>query len=135
VLPTLCTYLGIACPENLAGHDLLAPRASRRYMVSEAVGVAPRHRAIRNERWKLIWQPDGAPEGERTNPYSLYDIEGDPGERRDLVDAADPELHAIARQLEAELQAAGPAQPVHQAPVVEIEKPVEERLRQLGYVE
>lgn len=135
VLPTLCTYLGVACPTGIAGHDLLAPRATRRYLVSEAVGVAPRHRSIRNEHWKLIWQPDGAPEGARPNAYSLYEIAKDPSETHDLIDTVDPKLQAIARRLEAELAAAGPAQPVHDAPSVEIEKPVEERLRQLGYVE
>jgi arylsulfatase len=135
VLPTLCSYLGLACPEGLAGRDLLAPRATRRYLVSEAVGVAPRHRSIRNEDWKLIWQPDGAPEGKRANPYSLYEIAVDPGETRDLIDARDPALRAVAERLEAELQAAGPALPQQTAPNVQIDKPVRERLRQLGYVE
>jgi arylsulfatase len=135
VLPTLCSYLGITCPEGLAGRDLLAPRATRRYLVSEATGVAPRHRSIRNEEWKLIWQPDGAPEGKRANPYSLYEIAVDPGESRDLIDAPDPELRAVAERLEVELQAAGPVLPLHTAPNVQIDKPVQERLRQLGYVE
>ncbi len=135
VLPTLCTYLGVACPDGLAGRDLLAPRAARRYLVSEAVGVAPRHRSIRNEYWKLIWEPDGAPEGARANPYSLYEIAKDPSESHDLIDSKDPKLQAVAQRLEAELQTAGPAQPEHDAPKVKIDKPVEERLRQLGYVE
>jgi len=135
VLPTLCSYLGLACPEGLAGRDLLAPRATRRYLVSEAVGVAPRHRSIRNEDWKLIWQPDGAPEGKRTNPYSLYQIAEDPGESRDLIDAPDPKLRAVAERLEAELQAAGPVVPRHTAPNVQIDGHVRERLRQLGYAE
>ena len=135
VLPTLCTYLGIPCPEGLAGRDLPAPRANRHYVVSEATGVAPRHRSIRNEEWKLIWQPDGAPEGRRANPYSLYEIAADPGESRDLIDAPDPQLRGVAARLEAELQAAGPALPQHLAPNVKIDKPVQERLRQLGYVE
>ena len=61
VVPTLCTYLGVECPRDLAGEDLIAQRAGRRFIVSEAVGTAPRHRAIRNAHWKLLWQPDGAP--------------------------------------------------------------------------
>jgi len=44
-------------------------------------------------------------------------------------------LRAIAERLEAELQAAGPVLPQHTAPNVQIDKPVQERLRQLGYVE
>ncbi len=135
VLPTLCSYLGLACPEGLAGRDLLAPRSTRRYIVSEAVGVAPRHRSIRNEAWKLIWQPDGAPDGKRANPYSLYEIAADPGESRDLIDATDPAVRAVAERLEAALQAAGPALPQHTAPNVKIDEPVQERLRQLGYIE
>lgn len=132
VVPTLCTYLDIACPEDLAGRDLITPRAGRRYLVSEATGTAPRHRAIRNQRWKLIWQPGGAPDGPRASPYSLYDIWSDPGEQRDLIDSTD---RATLDALEQALAKAGPAKPLHIAPNVTVDRPVEDRLRALGYVE
>jgi arylsulfatase A-like enzyme len=135
VVPTLCAYLGIACAPDLAGQSLLAPVPRRRWMVSEAVGTAPRHRAIRDARWKLIWQPDGAPDGPRANAYSLYDVAADPGETRDLVASEDPAVRETLAALTAALATAGPEQPLHAAPSVPIERPVEERLRALGYVD
>jgi len=134
VLPTLCTYLGLACPADLAGQDLLAQRAGRRFIVSEAVGTAPRHRAIRNRRWKLLWQPDGAPDGPRADPYSLYDVASDPGEQHDLAGASDPAVRRALDELQRTLAAAGPEHPLFDAPNVGVDRPVEERLRALGYV-
>jgi len=134
LLPTLCTYAGVACPENLAGQDLLAQRPGRRFLVSEATGPAPRHRAIRNETYKLIWQPDGAPDGPHANPYSLYDVASDPGEQRDLIGTADPALARAVESLTAALRAAGPEEPLYAAPAVSVDPAVDERLRALGYV-
>lgn len=135
VLPTLCTYLGVACPPGLAGEDLLAQRPGRRFLVSEAAGTKPRHRAIRNRHWKLIWQPDGAPDGPRASPYSLYDVIADPGERNDLIGSDDPKLQRTIESLTSALEKAGPPEPLHAPPNVSIDRPVEDRLRALGYVE
>jgi arylsulfatase A-like enzyme len=135
VMPTLCTYVGIACPPDEAGQDLLAQRAGRRFLVSEAVGAAPRHRAIRNRRWKLLWQPDGAPDGPHADPYSLYDMASDPGERRDLVGAMDPASRRTIDELTRVLATAGPDRPRYDAPNVTVDRPVEDRLRALGYVQ
>lgn len=133
VMPTLCTYLGLECPDALAGQDLLAQRPGRRFIVSEAVGTAPRHRAIRNESWKLIWQPDGAPDGPHEDPYSLFEIEHDPAEADDRI--ADPSLAGPVERLTQALQSAGPAEPLHAAPKVPVEGDVQDRLRALGYVD
>jgi arylsulfatase A-like enzyme len=135
MLPTLCTYAGLACPADLAGQDLLAQRAGRRFVVSEAVGTAPRHRAIRNRQWKLLWQPDGAPDGPRADPYSLYDVASDPGEQHDLSSTTDPALRRTLDELRRALAAAGPDRPRYDAPNVSVDRPVEERLRALGYVQ
>jgi arylsulfatase A-like enzyme len=133
LVPTLCTYLGVACPDDLAGQDLLAQRPGRRFVVSEATGPAPRHRAIRNRSFKLIWQPQGAPDGPRASAYSLYDVANDPGERDDRID--DPALRDAVTALTGALQSAGPEQPRHAAPAVEMDREVEERLRALGYAD
>ena len=133
VMPTLCTYLDLACPDGLAGEDLLAPHAGRRFLVSEAVGAAPRHRAIRNRRWKLLWQPDGAPEGARGNPWSLYDLLADPGEQHDRIGDDDPAVRSAIDAMTHALAASGPAEPLYAAPTVTIEAPVADRLRALGY--
>lgn len=135
VVPTLCTYLGLRCPDGLAGQDLLAQRPGRRFLVSEAVGTAPRHRTVRNRSWKLIWQPDGAPDGPRGTPWSLYEIGADPGETRDRFGDTDPEVRRVADELVKALESAGSAAPLHAAPNVPIEGAVEDRLRALGYVE
>ena len=135
VVPTLCTYLGMTCPDGLAGQDLLAQRAGRRFLVSEAARTAPQHRAIRNRRWKLIWQPDGAPDGPHPSPYSLYDMAADPGERNDLIDSPDPEIRRALDALTPALANAGPAKPLYEAPNVTVDRAVDDRLRALGYVQ
>jgi arylsulfatase A-like enzyme len=133
LVPTLCTYAGVGCPEELAGQDLLAQRPGRRFIVSEATGPAPRHRAIRNETFKLIWQPDGAPDGPHPSAYSLYDVGADPEERNDLIEASTPDLKKAVESLTPVLANAGPDKPIHAAPSVEVDEEVDDRLRALGY--
>ncbi len=87
LLPTLCDYLGLRCPERIAGRSMLGEAPGRlRYLASEGVGQRPRNRAIRNARFKLSYEPAAGlhpPAGPL--PYALYDIARDPGERIDLL--------------------------------------------------
>ena len=87
VLPTLCTYLGLACPEPIFGVSLLAPGADHhladRYLVTEGVMHKPFNRAIRDARYKLVWQPARGPDG---TGNMLFDLAADPNETRDLMD-------------------------------------------------
>jgi arylsulfatase A-like enzyme len=136
LLPTLCGYLGIACPAQLVGRSLIDPDGSApRFLVAEAVGSQPRHRAIRGERYKLIYEPDHPPDGARANPYRLYDIVADPEERNDLLASGDARSREIAERMRAILLAPPPPGPQLTERRVPFEVETEEQLRALGYLE
>jgi arylsulfatase A-like enzyme len=142
LLPTLCDYLRLTCPEPVSGRSLLGPRRGaplpRRYMISEGVVSKPRHRSIRNRRFKLIFEPEGRPGWPRGHlPYSLYDTQADPGEERDLIadDAASAETLRVFERLARELSEAVPPFEPPDAETAPLDVHLEERLRTLGYVE
>ena len=80
---------------------------------------------IRTEQYKLIWASDGR--------HELYDLQADPGERRNLI----TERPEIASRLMARLSAwrdrFTPVDTAGTAP--EFDEAVKERLRALGYIE
>jgi arylsulfatase A-like enzyme len=143
LLPTLCSAQALACPEvdGRSLFDAESPRA----LLAEGVPGLPAHRAARSGRFKLIYQPAGPlgadlardTERGRTHPYSLYDLEADPGERHDLL-AQTPlpaQAQAAFERLRDELErAAGTAAltPIERAP---IDAETERRLESLGYLE
>jgi arylsulfatase len=146
LLPTLCDAQGLACPAS-DGRSLFAAEAPEgpRTLLAEGVPGLPAHRAARSGRFKLIYQPSGplgpdlARDGERgrTRPFSLYDLELDPGERRDLLAESPrpPEAEAAFERLRDALeQAAGAAAlaPPERAP---IDAETEQRLEALGYLD
>jgi arylsulfatase A-like enzyme len=136
LLPTLCSYLGIACPAQLAGRSLIDAGASTpRFLLAEAVGSQPRHRAVRGRRYKLIYEPGNPPDGPRPNPYLLYDIAADPEERSDLLASGDAGTREIAERMQAILLAPLPPGPRLTHRLVPFEDDTEKRLRALGYVE
>lgn len=138
VLPTLCGYLGVACPESVQGVSLLAGPGGRgepRYQVSEGVTGQPEHRAVVGERWKLLYEPGSA--GERGgSPWSLYDLEDDPGEQRNLLRAedADEPARTAFRALSPVLETAVAPYAAPEAPRVTLDPARRERLRALGYL-
>jgi len=135
VLPTLCDYLSLECPKVMFGRSWLRSGSGPRWLVSEGVGAQPRHRAIRNRAWKLMWEPDQPPDGVRSNPYRLYHVAVDPGEREDLADSTLPEARRALERLEPVLHGAVPAFAGASASVAPIDPALEERLRGLGYLE
>jgi arylsulfatase len=136
LLPTLCSYLGIACPAQLAGRSLIDAGASTpRFLLAEAVGSQPRHRAVRGRRYKLIYEPGNPPDGPRPNPYLLYDIAADPEERTDLLASGDARTREIAERMQAILRAPLPPGPRLTHRLVPFEEDTEKRLRALGYVQ
>ena len=144
IMPTLCVYLGIQCPPDLAGVSFLSTRASepvrasRRYLVTEGVAKKPRHRVVRNDSYKLMWEPDGRRDEQvKSNPYALYDVRRDPGERHDLLLPENRSTHTdeifeiMAQALRtAVLPFERPA-----AATAPIDRQLSERLRALGYTE
>lgn len=142
VLPTLCTYTGVACPADVAGVSWLRhpdePVPAPRYIVSEGITNQPRHRSIRNARFKLLYQPGYTRPGQ--SPYSLYDLETDPAERHDLLaqptrpGQASPD-HAVASTLTSALETAVAPFDPPVSPPTRIDPTLAERLEALGYLE
>ncbi len=98
LFPTSCELAGIAIPETVQGRSL-APILS-----GKAKSVHPHvigyftntQRAIRDDRWKLIWYPQAKRE-------QLFDLADDPDELRDL--ASEPRHAAKVAELKAKLVA------------------------------
>ena len=142
VMPTLCRYLGLACPAASAGVSFVVDGTTRarapRYLVSEGVVKQPEHRAIRNATYKLLWETGMRGDGsKKDNPYSLYDFADDPGETRDLLA---PEHHSAEadRVFETMKAALHEAVPGYDAPAgrrAPLDAQTLERLRALGYAE
>ena len=144
VMPTLCTYLGVRCPDTMFGASFItraddrAPQHPRRYLVTEGVAKRPQHRAIRNRDYKLLWENGPRGDGQtKADPYSLYDVAKDPQERHDLrlTENRTPASDRVFQTMAAALHEAVPpfaAPAAEQAPV---DPATRERLRQLGYAE
>lgn len=120
ILPTLCDYAGLRCPQGLAGESLLpwiegrAPDNWRDYVASEWVTewgftVEP-GRMIRTRKYKYTRYLEG--EGEE-----LYDLQNDPGERKNLsrLPAHSEALAEHRRILEDHIKATG--DPFYSLPV------------------
>lgn len=147
LLPTLCDALGLSCPAG-DGHSLFAaprPGEAARTLLAEGVPGLPAHRAIRSGRFKLIYEPEGPlgpdlvrdAERGRTHPWSLYDLDADPDERRDLLDAS-PRPDEVEREFES-LRAGIDRAAATPAPVAPERAPLdattERRLEALGYLD
>jgi arylsulfatase A-like enzyme len=133
IMPSVLELADLPQPEGLDGESLLpllsgGSRHAHRLTVAE---VLNRHSkaihllAVSNGRHKLILSPEGEP--------SLFDLEHDPGELRD-VSETEPE---ITKELEAKLQVYLDQAPSGEqgAPDWELDELTERRLRALGYLE
>jgi arylsulfatase A-like enzyme len=137
---TLCDLLAVDCGGPDQGRSLLAREVPpESFVLSEGVVLRPRHRAARDQRFKLIYEPDGRlPYGalQPHDAFSLYDLAADPQERRDLL--AQPEAPEAAATfarlrhgLESGIRELG-LPPPEQAP---LDPATRRRLEALGYVE
>ncbi|MBX3263658.1 MAG: sulfatase-like hydrolase/transferase [Labilithrix sp.] len=134
VAPTVLDLLGVEPHARMSGTSLLAlARGQRereeRVVVSEGRGA----RAILHGRWRLVVRDGGAGaaagRGVATSPASeLFDVEEDPGERRDLA-SRHPEIVAeMKARLVAALEnvpvagaaAAGPSSAAERPPVLRL---------------
>jgi hypothetical protein len=116
-----------------------------RCLVSEGLPGHAKHRTLQNRRYKLHYDPGGQlnphlrrnPLAGKKQPFSLYDLEADPDEERDLLrlqprpDGTDEILRIMSSSL---VEAVKPAEIVTQerAP---LDPAMRERLQALGYLE
>ncbi len=102
VAPTVLGALGITPDRRMQGRNLLGSRdASPRFIWSEVDQLAHKYALRAPDGWKLIHGPD---EDDlffpNENPWELYDLGQDPGERKDLAGKKEE----MRRQLEAQLE-------------------------------
>ena len=83
-----------AMPRDFAVTEYLAPQlhSFRREGVEFDTRFSRQLRAIRTEQYKYIWSSDGADE--------LYDLQVDPGERRNLIEVERETAVSLANQLQ-----------------------------------
>lgn len=138
--PTLCDYLGVPCDADFGRSLLPEPAQAPGWVVMEGVKgkEQARHRAIRNARYKLLWQPAGAPGPPALNggadEWALYDLAADPLESNDLLQG-DPsaEAQAVFAAMRPALESAVPAT-AGASRAADMDAETRERLRALGYV-
>lgn len=142
LVPSLCAYLGLEPPPSTAGWSFLAapspaPRAERRYLVSEGTMVDPRHRAIRDRNYKLVFEPSprraGGPSARH---YALFDLVRDPGELSDLLGGSpSSDVDELFQELLAALPQSVPAFTAPTKAFAPLDEEQLEGLRALGYVD
>ena len=135
LMPTLCSYLDVACPAPTFGVSRLErTREEVRYVVTEGVAFRPANRAIRDGVHKLLWQPQPGPDGKG---HALFDYREDPRESRDLLAVAErtTETEEALDRLSSALRAAIPEFATPEAGSEELSPQEIERLRSLGYLD
>jgi arylsulfatase A-like enzyme len=143
VMPTLLELAGAELPPDLDGRSLVPLMLGREHEPREVLldwvrlppweSLHPHDVAFSDGRWKLILGPPHRPSGDRA--LELYDLEHDPGERDNLVEARMAERERLMQRLNAARAAVTGVE--GGAPDIEPEVPeaVRERLRALGYVD
>ena len=146
VMPTICDYFDLACPEQVSGYSVLAPDAgvppsNDRYMVAEGLGGSPKRRTIQNRRFKLVGRADPGDARNnvvpRTRLFALYDLLADPTEETNLIaeGASSPEADAVAGVMgEALLGSVGAAPDVTRGRA-RLDERTRERLKAIGYLQ
>jgi len=140
LLPTLLGLAGVPVPAEAEGRSLQplladgsdpgrSPQAFTESGYTDAW-----QRAVRDERWKLVWMPD--PEDRALvdgAEWSLYDLAADAGETKNVASEHPTEVGRLRSVLETWMRRPQAA-PVTAARAPKIDRDTEERLRKLGYV-
>jgi len=148
ILPTVLGFMGLTPPEGMEGQALDLERltgpapdrprfaqATKPWRQEDARAGAEagwinqtKTRSVRRGRHKLIQTPWAGTE-------ELYDLDADPGERRDLLAAEPAAAAAVARELRPLLEAwAGSAHPRPARFEISQQEETIRRLRALGYL-
>jgi arylsulfatase A-like enzyme len=138
VLPTMAEILGVPLPRGLDGQSLVPAMRGETQADRVAFGgstkAGPPRAFVRHRGYKFIAVLDprttGKPLSGTVPRFQLYDLRADPGERQNLADGR-PEL---TRQFLGVLQRLGSGPPGVVEVPEEVEGPLLERLRSLGYL-
>jgi arylsulfatase A-like enzyme len=146
VMPTILEVAGVEGPEAMQGRSLVGLWEGRdlppRTAFSESTFYAEEIKSVRGPRYKLIFEigPDTVAEHGRhfvpadPDRRRLFDLESDPGEHRDLLEAPSERAAEIAAGLEAELRSHAASTP-GEVEEIELDEEAIERLKAMGYVQ
>lgn len=142
VMPTLLELARVPAPPDLDGRSLVPLLLGRERGDREALldyvklpdweKLRPHETGLSEGRMKLI---SGPPSGGRGRAFELYDLEEDPGERRNLAEARYAERERLLQRLRA---LRGGVQREGESPVAVdpgVPDELRERLRALGYAD
>lgn len=126
--PTLLEFAGFPRPPEMEGESLTpfftGEEGGDRPGIAEAVVFGPDRRALVRDRWKYVWSPD--------EPHMLFDLERDPAERLDLLEAEPERAAEMGAEIEAWIRLhAGKGPEVRDA----LDDETVEELKALGYIE
>jgi arylsulfatase A-like enzyme len=81
IFPTLCELAGVEIPEKVEGKSLVSIMQSKTESIRDSLFTAYKriHRAVRDDRWKLIRYP-------AIDKTQLFDLKSDPHEMSDLAE-------------------------------------------------
>jgi arylsulfatase A-like enzyme len=131
IAPTILDVLGLKAPEGMMGRSLWSETEPPHFVFSEEDHEGNVVRSVRTHTDKLILANPDNPRG--LPGTALYDLSCDPGEQNDLS-AQYPGTASRMKKWVSQAEALTQGQAV-EAEVVEIDPEVEERLRNLGYIE
>jgi arylsulfatase A-like enzyme len=141
LVPTLLDLAGLPPDPRAEGKSLRRLLGGERpggarwaYAFTESGFAQDYQRSITGERYKLVYVPDaGDRRIMRGRELELYDLQADPRETRNLVDAR-PEVAALLKQeLWRWIADGGDAAPAPAA--VRVDRQAEDQLRSLGYID
>ena len=125
VMPTLLALANVDAPEGIEGQDLLGAEGKDEASFSAATKHREGVHAVRSARYKLIFDA-------KTGTGSLFDLESDPGEYRDVASENEAEKRKLLGLLSQHIEQARRSR-LHPESAV-ISEEIRKRLESLGYL-
>ncbi len=132
VSPTILSAAGAPLPDEWQGADLGEGIPASRAAFAEEDHEGTIITAIRKGPTKLIRAQAGNPRG--LPEVALFDVEGDPGEQRNLAEERSVEISELDQEIIA-ISTGASADAVEGGGDVEMDDATRDRLRALGYIE